>query len=471
MRLYAGDPLLLREMRPQDETQLGFDPENEQDAFSYAYQLVIEVSHEIKKIIPKGMRLYVNSFPYEAIAECESHVELECLPTDSIWEYDFAPYYRNFSEERLYMTGRFVTSWGDFGGVKSRAALENDMYDALLYGYGISIGDHLHPSGKLDETLYRNIGEMYAFKEKLEPYTEHAQPVADVCIIRNKETYKKTRKKITSSDRGVCRMLSELKILYDIKDEDMDLSGYRMLILPVQTEITESLYQKLCAFDGSILSSGKAIRNGGIWDFIKLLGDDLHTDAFYKMPNGDVRACYKPAMLMKSEHCVSPYVEAYFDKKYDGKHGYFYIPPKKENGLSAVAVCSNKAHICFDIFAAYHEYSAPFHRDTIKQLIDDLMPDKSLLADNLPLFSRVSIQKKEDKTLLMIKTTYPEFKTSRGVVDEHTSLPAGRSVHVLGTFSSAYSVFGNKPLDIVQEGMYSHVILPEICGFDLIVLN
>lgn len=453
--------------------ELGFNPEDDEDAYKYAYGLIIEVSHEIKSIVPENVRLYINSFPYEAISDCESHVELECLPTDGVWGYDFfgvlAPYYRDFSKDRVYMTGRFVDSWGDFGGVKSRASLENDMYDALLYGYGISVGDHMHPHGTIDKELYETIGEMYEFKKSLEQYTAGARVVADVCLIRNKPNYKNTEP--SAGDRGACRMLSELKVLYDIKDESMDFSGYRMLIVPNGIEMTDTLVKKLSEFSGAVISVGESIKEGGIWDYVTLCGKDTHDDAFYKTKSGAVRACYAPSVLIKSENGISPYIEPYFNRVYDGRHGYFYIPPKRETEYCAVAVSGRRAHICFDIFRAYYEQSADFHRETVAELLGELPERLSLEAEELPKTARAALHKRDEKTLLMIKTTYPEHKGTKGIIDEHNVMSGGRHVRVLGSFSKASAVRAGRELSISAAGEYSEIELPEICGFEMIILE
>ena len=60
------------------------------------------------------------------IVDFDTHLELESLPTGG-WGYDHFPmsaaYVRTLGKEFLGMTGKFHTSWGEFGGFKHPNAL------------------------------------------------------------------------------------------------------------------------------------------------------------------------------------------------------------------------------------------------------------------------------------------------------------------------------------------------------------
>ncbi len=446
----------------------GIDISDDKAVWDFAVETVRGVMKEIRKIVPLDKRLYLNSFPYEDIYEMESHAELECLPTDpGDWGYDYiaavAPYHRMFTNDRVYMTGAFVGSWGDFGGKKTKSALENDVFDALLYGYVPSVGDHLHPRDGINKRLYNDIGEIYARVKELEKWNDGSIQLCDVAILRNKIKNSTVRIPMTSSDKGAARMLSELKICYDIINEDMDFSKYKLLVLPDCIEITEKLQKKLEEYGGAILSSGKSYKDGSVWDYFSAYSDN-NTDGYYCF-EGEVYGQYEPSIKMKSEYSISEYIEPYFKRQFDGLHAYFYNPPNKMAGFSAVALKGNRAHVCFNVFSAYLGYGAIFHKELIKNIIDTLLPQKLIEADKMPSFARVSLMKCDEGNVLHVKATHPEHRGERGIIEEHTVLKAGTIISVLGEYENVFTLPEMAKLESEVSGGRTHITLPEICGY------
>src|SRR5204862_124764 len=80
------------------------------------------------------------------------HLEIESLPSGG-WGYNHFPlfvrYFQTQPLPHLGHTGRFHRSWGDFGGLKPRAALEYECFRMLASGSTCCVGDQLHPRGRL----------------------------------------------------------------------------------------------------------------------------------------------------------------------------------------------------------------------------------------------------------------------------------------------------------------------------------
>jgi hypothetical protein len=68
---------------------------------------------------------------------------------------------RTLGIEALGMTGKFHTSWGDFHSLKNQAALDFECSLMLALNAKCSIGDQLHPSGRLDAATYELIGRTF----------------------------------------------------------------------------------------------------------------------------------------------------------------------------------------------------------------------------------------------------------------------------------------------------------------------
>ena len=441
----------------------GVDANDALQVRSFAFDTILEVAREIRAIVPKDKRLFLNSFPYDRVADLCSQAELECLPSDSkIWGYDFfttnAPYWRMFSNDRLYMTGRFGRSWGDYGGYRSETALECDIYDALMYGYAPSVGDHMDPVNGLDTNLYKLIGRLYEKVRALEPWTDKSVPVVEAAILRNRSAWNVGA---NASVKGAAKLLSERKICFNIVNEDMPLEDYKLLILPDCLLMTEQLKEKLAAFTGRILSCGSSLDTSGRWNFISCIEKDTHSDGFYRHRESTV-AMYVPSMKMVSDLSLCDYIEPMFDRVWDGEHAYFYIPPGEVSGHSAIAGNDDTVHICFDIFKAYFENDAPHLYETVSDLLDKLLPTP--LISGLPLTSRATLMRGEND-LLQIKTTYPEIWGQGGRIMEHVYLPAGRAVSVAGRYSDVRTVPEGGSLDFEYEQERTVIRLPEICGY------
>ncbi|MBR6728974.1 MAG: hypothetical protein IKL80_02340, partial [Clostridia bacterium] len=380
-----------------------------------------------------------------------------------------ANYFKAITDERVYMSGCFIDGWGDFGGKKSKASIENDVYDALIYGYTPSIGDHLHPAYGLQSGMYQDIGEIYAYVESLEPWLAKTTPYAEVAVLRNKVTYKNVSSFLTESAKGISRMLSELKICFNTVNEDMDFSRYKLLILPDEITITDTLLTKLNNFSGSILSTGASIAKGGIWDYIDEFHQDTNTHGFYEQ-DGEFFGMYDCGIKMKSDNSLSDYIEPYFNEGFDGRHYYYYIPPKRCEGYSAIAIKDRHAHICFNIFKAYNRHAAVFHKELVDSVISVLLPDRKL-ETNLPSTARATVFDAKTYSVLHVKATFPEIRESRGVVEEHVSIPAGKQVTVTGIFKAVKSLPDLKEISFTHERGKTVITLPEICGYMPFVLE
>ncbi len=473
----------------QEMKDLGLDINDENHCKHFAYKTMLEFVNVIKNAVPEGKHIYLNGIPCDTPeGMIDTHGEIEVLPSGG-WGYDhFVPqicYIRNYQDDLIYMTGRFHKGWWDFGGYKGKASIENDCYDALSYGASLSIGDYLHPASNPEKTIYKDVGDIFARLKAYEQWTDNAKFYSEIGVLRDK-TYvglDGARGGIdpTPSQCRISRMLSELKYAYNNINEDMDLEKYSLIILPDEVYMTEQLITKLQTYlknGGKVISSGKSAvlpdKSGFAlkeYDFIEYIGEDKSTDPYYKCPDDDmIRAMYIPGILMKSENSEASYVKAYFDRHWDGLHGYFYTPPEKETEYSAVAIKDNICHICFDIFASYHENAPVFHKNLIKGIIEKMLPNPIIKTD-LPSTSRTTITMTDSYKLLHVKVTYPELRGRLSVVEEHNVMPCGKKVWVRGEYKGVYLLPQKIPVKSEYIDGYTEIILPEITGYDMFLLE
>ena len=128
------------------------------------------------------------------------------------------------------MTGKSHTTWGEFGGYKHPNALRYECAAMLAYGARCSVGDQLHPSGRLDEATYGLIGTAYREVAAKERVCAGAEQVFDIAVLSSEAEHGAFWD--SASDEGATRLLLEGHLLFAVIDREMDFARYRILVLP-----------------------------------------------------------------------------------------------------------------------------------------------------------------------------------------------------------------------------------------------
>ena len=218
----------------------------------------------------KECTIYYNSghiWPYHRRAgEAFTHFDLESLSSSMSWPYPYfqttARYARTLGKDIVGMTGKFHTTWGDFHSFKNKAALEFDCFQALAVNAKCSIGDQLHPSGKIDPVTYDLIGSVYSQVEQKEPWCKDATAVSEIGVLSTEEfKLLDVNPKHPAPLTGAVRMLLEEDHQFDVLDSDNDFSKYKLLVLPDDYPMTVKIKKKLTKFvnnGGKLIASFEA---------------------------------------------------------------------------------------------------------------------------------------------------------------------------------------------------------------------
>jgi hypothetical protein len=244
----------------------GFDPENPEDRYQHCLEVIDEWKLETSQHI-RGLPQYTPDCTifyngghvgprHRKTLAAYTHYELESLPS-GVWGYTHFPMTMRHAEGLspshpcLGMTGKFHSSWGDFGSYKNRAALEFECFQMLSLNAMCSIGDQLPPRGRLDPFTYDLIGGVYACVEQKEPWCVGAKGVREIAVL-SPEQFLGQAGSFFADDpagfkpmNGLVRMLQELHLQFDIIDPDRILAGYRLLILPDLVPVGEPLREKI----------------------------------------------------------------------------------------------------------------------------------------------------------------------------------------------------------------------------------
>lgn len=244
--------------------EAGGDPNCREDVMAQAERVYAHYVKRVREMVDSvkpGLPVFHNGGHIRRgrrdLAFSNTHLELESLPTGG-WGYDHFPlsaaYARTLGMDFLGMTGKFHTSWGEFGGYKHPNALRYETSLSAATGAKCSVGDQLHPSGRMDPATYSIIGAAYSELEAKEPWLDGYRNLADIAVLGIEALNNYFEEKglppvgDDTPDRGCARILLEEHYLFDYIDCEASLEPYRLLILPDSAILDEALAEKLRAY-------------------------------------------------------------------------------------------------------------------------------------------------------------------------------------------------------------------------------
>ena len=414
----------------------GLDPRNSDDAESFA-KMVLEnfynrLNTAVNEIKP-GLRIFHNRGNVDKgrqdLLKFFTHWELESLPTGG-WGYDHFPVTARYASaagiDFLGMTGKFHTSWGEFGGYKTPQALEYECCLMLAMGSKCSIGDQLHPSGKIDRDTYRIIGKAYMEVSKKEQWCYGTKPVSEVAIFSVESqhnlvfNYKNPSSKI---DEGAARMLLEHQVMFDVIDCFSDFLTYRLIIFPDEVEPDDILKKKLKSFldcGGMLLSSGtsgldkktnKFIMDIGAkyegeseWEQDYIVADKLGGDDIPLSP----MIMYEKSVNLLPIDCdvLAAIRPPYFNRNYRHFCSHRNTPYTLENSPNPAAVKKgNIIHFAHKVFSAYRCKGQTLLREIVMNAFDILCQNRQVLV-NMPSGARMSFMRQEKEKRFILHLLY-----------------------------------------------------------------
>jgi len=475
----------------------GLDYQDENQATEFCWQVTEIFVEEVRKMVKKfrpGINLYFNGLPYRWQP---THLELEILPSGG-WGYDALPfqarYARKLGKPFFVMTGRFHKSWGDFGGLRPEQSLLFDCLLSLAHGGSCSVGDHLHPRGKLDSSVYDLISRVYGEVKKYQPWTEGARAVTDFILLEPELKRFPGNRKSFEHVSGFTRMLRELHYHFDIGDDLTDISSYQGVILPDTAIVDGDLKARLKQYlkkGGWIISSGYSGLNPEKTDFaleefgLTYLGPESFHPAFFtpekEIANGIPEmpvAIYEPGIAVEAKtgteilaHLWKPYFNY---GKWDFFHEYLYTPPEKDTGRPALSRCGNVYHFSFPLGLGYHLSAVLAYRTLLDNCLHRLLRKPLTKLENCPSFVQVGVTEQPGRKMVHLLTWLPELRgRNLQVVEE--PMVVQNIVLSLRTeevkIKEVYSAPGYNVIPFETRDDYVVVHLDEVKGYSLVVFE
>lgn len=360
------------------------------------------------------------------LAAMNSHLELESLPTGG-WGYDHFPlsarYAQTLDVDFLGMTGKFHTSWGEFGGFKHPNALRYETALSIANGARCSIGDQLHPDGCMDEATYALIGAAYGEIEAKEAWCVKTKNVADVALLSLEATsvHAKADAQNTHSDAGAVRMLLEGKVLFDVIDKEQDFTAYKVLILPDYVAVDDELQGQLESY---MQQGGKLVATG--WSGLHAEGNRFVIDLGVRHLGTNpfrpdyFRPSFKPGSLGQASYIfysqgqkielaggteLGQREDPYFNRDVFAFCSHQHTPSSNTYGGPGMVESGNGIYIAWNVFEDYATKGSLILKEAVLFALNRLLPAKTL-ETSLPAQGVITLQEQREEKRLVNHLLY-----------------------------------------------------------------
>lgn len=426
-----------------ERTAMGMDPYDEKEVLEHAemvYKRYAEKTRAAVDKYKKGLPLFHNGGHIRQgrrdLAHYNTHLEIESLPTGG-WGYDHFPFSARYCQglgiEYLGMTGKFHSSWGEFGGFKHPNALRYEVSLAAANGAKCSIGDQLAPNGEMDMVTYDLIGRAYSELKDKEPWLDNVTAVADIAVIApeaySRELSTGQMTQVDDSGSGVSRILLEGKYLFDVADFETELDKYKVVILPDVIRADEKFAVKLkqfCQNGGKILATGKSALYEDKNEFCLDLGAEWIKESPYRpdyfRPSVKIDGMGDTGYVMYGRgervRCIGTELGArenpYFNRSYKHFCSHQHTPNSGEYGGAGMTEGQDGIYIAWDIFNDY-AVSGEIHLKQITVFaLDRLLGERKTLKTNLPAQGVATLMEQNSRQICHLLYASP-VKRGNGV--------------------------------------------------------
>ena len=463
----------------------GLDPKNEADVVRMTTLIVDRFMERLSKAVwdvrPQATIFYNGIGPagerLEKRIRHQSHVEIEALPTGG-WGYSFFPFWsrysRQFGKPLQGMTGRFQVSWGDFGGLKSASALKWECGGMLANTSAISIGDQMHPRGRLDAAVYRTIGEAFADVAAKQPWCQGAEAVTEVAIMLLGQKH--------AGHDGAMQMLLEEQAQFDIIEPWMDLSAYKVIILPDQTAPEPELVDKLREYlnaGGGLIFSHEALLDSDKGEFalsellgVSYQGPSPYSPDFFRplAPVAEGIPADFLQVMVSGGSAVTPAADAevlaevcdpYFNRTWEHYLSHSYTPADKLADRPGLVRRANVFYFYGAIFTAYWERGDLNLRRLVRNCLRLLLPEP-LVTTTAPATSEVTVTRLAEKTMVHVVNYHALRRTTHSeTLDDITPLHnVAIALRLPSHPNRVYLVPCGTDLPFTYENGYAQCVVP-----------
>jgi hypothetical protein len=485
-------PVCVKEM-----IRCGINFRDESEVQKFTADSILKLTDELYDVIRSvnpELFFFMNGSMVEEMIGRNSHLECECLPPCMDLGYDYLPvqahYLRTVAGDNsvLCMTGRFY-HWGDFGGLRKAESVEYDLLYGMANGMRPEIADHFHPRGDLYPEVFDLIRETYAMLRQYDPWCLEAVNRPGVAVVHGPGSL---QLRTDTSLKSATRMLTELKIQFNVVTEASSWDQYELLIFPDSVLFSPEIarrVEKHLAKGGAVIASGDSgldperrrfVIEG--WPVV-YHGQTPHNPLYYA-PEGDCAEGLPgfPLSVYALGTSVKPAenaevaiwtVKPYHNHEWDGIHSSWYTPPQEKTDEPFLAFKGRIAYCSGRIFEGYFKRSPYQSRLLLSNIIRRFQPNLKFKSDSLPSYARAFVQYKDDMELLHILVYAPELRGESVALEERgTVANAELSLRCDDRpFRKVYLAPSREEIPFTIRDNYCHISLPLIQGYVMVVFE
>ncbi len=426
---------------------LGIDMTDEEQVRAFAKRSIDAFKAEMTALVRRHSDTCTIFYNAGHIGPCTresagsySHFELESLPSGG-WGYLHFPvtarYARGFGHDCLGMTGKFHTSWGDFHSLKNLAALEFEAFRMLAFGYACSIGDQLEPDGQLNPATYRLVGKVFSRFKACEAWGRPSTPLVEAAVLTAENPLYEFQ--MPESLLGAAQLLEELSLQFDIIDETMALSGYKLVILPDDFRASEAFQAKLDAYvrgGGRVLACHKGgMNDAGMYPSsfgAKCVGDVEDYPDFILaegplakgLEEDNEYVIYQQGVRLEADGAEEALQgrAPYFRRTGEHFCSHLYTPSANGTPYPVALRTENTLLFAHPLFSQYRDCAPNWVKRIVANALDMLLPERLITHDGPSTVSvQLLAQPEHARVCVHILTYIPVRKSATiDIVEERT---------------------------------------------------
>lgn len=440
-----------------------------------------------------------------------SNIDIEALPTGG-WGYQYFPidvrFSRTFGTPVCGQTGRFVSQWADFGGLKHPRQLCVEVGGIVAQAAQCCVGDQPGPSARLDPAVYATIGAAYERVERVQSFLEGAAAVVEAAIvvdgplltdvgaITNSNHAVGSQSILADSVAGTARLLRDARVQFDVVEATAELDNYRLLVLPDGLIVSAALAMRLARFvddGGAVIAQAETVAEPGAdRPWAKSLDLDLQGSSEYTVP------FLIPTPRLESRVTPFEYAiyggtqrwlpgptvdvlalvgEPAFERSPTHFTSHAQSPVAMTTGFAAAVVADRVGAISFPMGTIYRETGYWVYREVFRAILDEVLPHR-LLRSAAPSSAELSVTAQEiegrPRWMVHIVNTTTDVRWGTHLESFDQDLPLRNVEFVLGLpdgVQSARLADSGTALELVEVRNGVRVVVPEVSVHEIVVLE